>query len=43
MIEQCEQLRDHFAPLLPLTFDGELVFLLDNNKATLRGFSKGAG
>lgn len=33
MIEQCEQLRDHFAPLLPLTFDGELVFLLDEQQS----------
>ncbi|MEM5029860.1 DNA ligase D [Priestia sp. WB3] len=33
VIEQCEQLRDHFAPLLPLTFDGELVFLLDEQQS----------
>lgn len=33
MIEQCEQLRDQFALFLPLTFDGELVFLLDEQQS----------
>ncbi|PRR92591.1 DNA ligase D [Bacillus sp. NMCN1] len=33
VIEQCKQLRDQFAPFLPLTFDGELVFLLDEQQS----------
>lgn len=33
VIEQCEQLRDEFAPFLPLTLDGELVFLLSEQQS----------
>ncbi|KEP31040.1 DNA ligase D [Bacillus safensis] len=33
VMEQCEQLRDQFAPFLPLTLDGELVFLLSEQQS----------
>ncbi len=33
VMEQCEQLRDQFAPYLPLTLDGELVFLLSEQQS----------
>ncbi|MED1578898.1 DNA ligase D [Bacillus safensis] len=33
VMDQCEQLRDEFAPFLPLTLDGELVFLLSEQQS----------
>ncbi|MGE6525997.1 DNA ligase D [Bacillus safensis] len=33
VMDQCEQLRDEFAPFLPLTLDGELVFLLSEEQS----------
>ncbi|MCY7493416.1 DNA ligase D [Bacillus safensis] len=33
VMEQCEQLRDQFAPFLPLTLDGELVFLVSEQQS----------
>ncbi|MGG1883737.1 DNA ligase D [Bacillus safensis] len=33
VMDQCEQLRDQFAPFLPLTLDGELVFLLSEQQS----------
>ncbi|NOL36450.1 DNA ligase D [Bacillus safensis] len=33
VMDQCEQLREQFAPFLPLTLDGELVFLLSEQQS----------
>ncbi|MGG1699123.1 DNA ligase D [Bacillus zhangzhouensis] len=33
VIDQCIQLKDRFAPFLPLTLDGELVFLLSEQQS----------
>ena len=33
VVDQCEQLKDQFAPFLPLTLDGELVFLLSEQQS----------